>query len=195
MPQNRELSLTLEQLLEAVERVDHGVAIHREDFSLVYVNEKARSHYPTLFAELEKGTEPFQAMYASVLDTLEEKSGYDPLQLATDLYRKILACEDLDMWTRSGRHIEVNFCRLPDGGIMSLSADVTHLRDRQRELRHAKREALAASEAKSEFLAAMSHEIRTPLNGILGMAQALTGRQIGADEREMSRQSSTAPSR
>ena len=185
MPQNRELSLTLEQLLEAVERVDHGVAIHREDFSLVYVNEKARSHYPTLFAELEKGTEPFQAMYASVLDTLEEKSGYDPLQLATDLYRKILACEDLDMWTRSGRHIEVNFCRLPDGGIMSLSADVTHLRDRQRELRHAKREALAASEAKSEFLAAMSHEIRTPLNGILGMAQALTGRQIGADEREM----------
>jgi signal transduction histidine kinase len=134
-------------------------------------------------------------MYASVLDTLEEKSGYDPLQLATDLYRKILACEDLDMWTRSGRHIEVNFCRLPDGGIMSLSADVTHLRDRQRELRHAKREALAASEAKSEFLAAMSHEIRTPLNGILGMAQALTGRQIGADEREMSRQSSTAPSR
>ena len=33
--------------------------------------------------------------------------------------------------------------------------------------------AKAASQSKSEFLAAMSHEIRTPLNGVLGMAQSL----------------------
>ena len=32
---------------------------------------------------------------------------------------------------------------------------------------------VAASQAKSEFLARMSHEIRTPLNGVLGMTQAL----------------------
>jgi signal transduction histidine kinase/ActR/RegA family two-component response regulator len=35
------------------------------------------------------------------------------------------------------------------------------------------REAVAASHAKSAFLAMMSHEIRTPMNGVLGMAQAL----------------------
>jgi signal transduction histidine kinase/ligand-binding sensor domain-containing protein/ActR/RegA family two-component response regulator len=33
--------------------------------------------------------------------------------------------------------------------------------------------ALAASAAKSRFLAMMSHELRTPMNGVLGMAQAL----------------------
>jgi signal transduction histidine kinase len=33
--------------------------------------------------------------------------------------------------------------------------------------------ALAASDAKSRFLARMSHELRTPLNGVLGFAQAL----------------------
>ncbi|MEH6402420.1 MAG: ATP-binding protein [Sneathiella sp.] len=35
----------------------------------------------------------------------------------------------------------------------------------------AEKEALAANEAKTKFLAAMSHEIRTPLNGVLGILQ------------------------
>jgi len=51
-------------------------------------------------------------------------------------------------------------------------------------LRQARREAIAASEAKSAFLANMSHEIRTPFQGLIGMLSLLREGGLSAKQSE-----------
>lgn len=56
---------------------------------------------------------------------------------------------------------------------------------RTKELLKARDTALAATRAKSDFLAVMSHEIHTPMNGVLGTLDLLEDSALGIEQREL----------
>lgn len=84
-----------------------------------------------------------------------------------------------------GHTIELRRNRLPDGGFVTLYADITEHKRAEEALRRAQTEAEAANAAKSRFVAIVSHEIRTPLNALLNTVRLLSDSVLSPAQRSL----------
>ena len=80
--------------------------------------------------------------------------------------------------TEGGRYLGIGT------GLSVLGHTLEGLERQRDELDHANRAAVAASQAKSAFLASMSHELRSPLNAVIGFADIIAEQSFGPDAME-----------
>jgi two-component system, sensor histidine kinase and response regulator len=73
------------------------------------------------------------------------------------------------------------------GAFVLFNRDVTRQQRDDARLREAVKDADAANEAKTHFLAMVSHEIRTPLNAVSGMSELLLDTRLAPEQAEFAR--------
>lgn len=78
------------------------------------------------------------------------------------------------------QHAELEHQQNLEQAMQDLQETLDELEVRNSELQLGRRQALEASQMKSQFLANVSHEIRTPLNGIVGFTSLLGRTQVNS---------------
>lgn len=111
--------------------------------------------------------------------------------------REVMTCEEETrrvrpdgtvIWVHSWASVALDAAGRPLGAgpsgrpryIIRRLVDVTRQRELTAALEEARRQAVAADQAKTDFLARVSHELRTPLTAVLGFAELLEGDYLPA---------------
>ena len=171
-------------VLEAVNRLPGGFVIFGPNHEILLSNAQNERDFPFTNKALREGKSYTEAAYVAVKAVVPSLSDEDAWATAESIIGSLERGEPVELQTHLGTIMQVVEIPLSFGGWVAVGADVTALREREKELRKARKEAEAANEAKSAFLANISHEIRTPLNGILGMAQLMAASELTPEQRD-----------
>jgi len=169
---------------EAVNRLPGGFVIYGPDHEILLANEQNERDFPITNQCLRAGLSHREAIRAAIKDAMPAYSTAEVNEITEKLAASLKNSEPVELKTSNGKIMQVVELPLSFGGSVGVGADITALRERERELKNARKAAEAANEAKSAFLANISHEIRTPLNGILGMTHLLASSNLTDEQRD-----------
>jgi signal transduction histidine kinase/ActR/RegA family two-component response regulator len=169
---------------EAVDLLPGGFVIYGPDHEILLANASNERDFPITNKCLREGMTYREATRTSVEAVMPDLTHEQSTAAAEHIISTLERGESIEVKTPHGTIMQVMELPLSFGGSVAVGADITALRERERDLRKARKQADAASEAKSAFLANISHEIRTPLNGILGMTQLLAGGELTDEQRD-----------
>jgi signal transduction histidine kinase/DNA-binding response OmpR family regulator len=172
-------------LIEGFEALPEAFVLYDADDRMLICNEQYRRLYPGVADMMEPGI-------------------YFPDLVRESVRRGVFRIsEDADVWAErrisfhqagigffeqqlsDGRWIQVSERRTASGGTTSIRADITVLKERERDLRAARAQAEAEIAKRTEFIAKVGHELRNPLNVVFGIAQLLDGEPMSKRHKTM----------
>jgi adenylate cyclase len=177
---NTEAEAARTKLFDAIESISEGFALFDAEDRFVMSN----SVYKEYFRGVEDVTKPGttwieffrtgleRGVLEMTADTIEDEIEQ------TQAVRR--GGQSIERQLGEGRWLQVGHHHTETGGLVAVYADITELKERERQLGElvdtlagARDQAMDATRTKSQFLANMSHELRTPLNAVIGIAEML----------------------
>jgi signal transduction histidine kinase/CheY-like chemotaxis protein len=172
-------------LIEGIEALPEAFVLYDEQDRMVICNEQYRRLYPAVADMMTPGVRfpdiVHESLARGVFQIEEDRATWAQRRISfhqagIGFFEQHLA---------DGRWIQVSERRTASGGTTSIRADITVLKERERDLRAARAQAETEMAARTEFIAKVGHELRNPLNVVFGIAQLLADERLSKRHKTM----------